>query len=157
MLVCLPRQGIIESLQVRSQPSPCLLLPACLRHPLGRDFPFLAEVPVEVFLVLFGIPSQVQLKLGLGFPPLHSLTASLYSSHHSCPCFHCLYIFFLHFSLISRSRFSHAGLLPPLPDLLHLGMESSCVLKKASLQICQLLPLPTILAHEDSFPERSVD
>jgi len=51
------------------QPSPSLLLPACLCHSLEEIcppvLPFLVEVPVEVFLVLFGIPSQVQFKLGI--------------------------------------------------------------------------------------------
>jgi len=52
------------------QPSPCLLLPACLCHSLGGyallDFPFLVEVPVEDFFFLSS-QVQVQFKLGLGF------------------------------------------------------------------------------------------
>ena len=32
------------------------------------DFSFLVELPVEAFLVLFAILSQVQFKVGLGFP-----------------------------------------------------------------------------------------
>lgn len=40
------------------------------------DFPFLIEVPVESFLVLFGIHTQIQFKLGLGFPRCSSLRVS---------------------------------------------------------------------------------
>ena len=43
--------------------------------------------------------------------------------------------FFLLFILTSRSQFSHTGLLSSLPDLLHLGIESVCALRKVSLKI----------------------
>jgi len=71
-------------------------------------------------------------------PSLHNSAASLLSSHGTCPCFYYLCIFFLLFSLISRFWFSHSGLLPSFPGLLQLGMESSCMLRKASLKVCQL-------------------
>ena len=46
-----------------------------------------------------------------------------------------------------RSQLSHASLLPSLPDFLHLGIESSCALWKASLKIClcHLCPTPLFL------------
>jgi len=48
------------------------LLSACLYHSQGGydllDFSFLVEAPVAAFFVLFGVPSNVQFKLGLGFP-----------------------------------------------------------------------------------------
>ncbi|KAK4823689.1 hypothetical protein QYF61_005755 [Mycteria americana] len=44
--------------------------------------------------------------------------------------------------LTSRSRLSHGSLLPSFPDFLHLGIESSCALWKASLKICQLCSAP---------------
>ena len=73
---------------------------------------------------------------------LHNWAASLYSSQDTCPCIHCLCISFLPLSLISRSWLSHAGLLPSLPDFLHLESESSCALWKVSLKICQLCSAP---------------
>ena len=82
-------------------------------------------------------------------PSIHSLAASLYSSYGTFLCFHCLCIFFLLFSLTSRSWFSHTSLLPSFPDLLHLWMESSCALRKSSLKICS--------AHGDGFPGCFVD
>lgn len=112
------------------------------------DFPFLTEVPIEALLVLFGTPSQVCFKLGLVFSDLISTQPSSFLLFFHSSCFRCLCIFFLLFRLTSRSRFSHASLLPSFPDFLHLGMESSCTLKKASINICQLcsapLPIRTI-------------
>ena len=67
-------------------------------------------------------------------PSLHSWAASLYSSRDTCPYFHCLYIFFLLFSLASRSQFSHICLLPSFPNLLHIWMESSSTLRKSFLK-----------------------
>ncbi|KAK4810853.1 LOW QUALITY PROTEIN: hypothetical protein QYF61_008825 [Mycteria americana] len=78
-------------------------------------------------------------------PSLHNWAVSLYSSQVTCPCFHCLCISFLPFSLTSMSQLSHAGLLPSFPDFLHLGTESSCALWKASLKICQLCSAPLSL------------
>jgi len=69
---------------------------------------------------------------------LHNWAASLYSSQDTCPCFHCLCSSLLPFSLTSKSRLSHDGLLPSLHDFLHPGTKSSCALWKASLKICQL-------------------
>ncbi|KAK4810922.1 hypothetical protein QYF61_013330 [Mycteria americana] len=74
-------------------------------------------------------------------PSLHKRAASLYSSQDTCPCFHCLCISFLPFSLTS----SHARLLLSFPDFLHLGIKSSCALWKASLKICQLCSAPLSL------------
>lgn len=89
---------------------PCQLLPACMCHSLGvytpLDFPFLIEEPVEAFLVVFGISCYVQFKLALGFltPSLHRLKASLYSSHDTFPCFHCLCIFLFISSIFSCTK-----------------------------------------------------
>jgi len=76
--------------------------------------------------------------------PLHSPAAFLYSSQVSCLCFHCLCIFLLS-CLTSRSQFSHTRLLLSISDLLHLGMESSCGLEKASLNTCHLCSAPLSL------------
>ncbi|KAK4822109.1 hypothetical protein QYF61_010037 [Mycteria americana] len=78
-------------------------------------------------------------------PSLHNQAASLYSSQDTCPSFHCLCISFLPFSLTSRSQLIHTGPLPSFPDFLHLGIESSCTLWKASLKICQLCSAPLSL------------
>ncbi|KAK4824038.1 hypothetical protein QYF61_009629 [Mycteria americana] len=69
----------------------------------------------------------------------------LYSSQDTCPLFHCLCISFLHFSLSRRSLLSHAGLLPSLPDFLHVEIESCCALRKMSLKRCQLCSAPLSL------------
>ncbi|KAK4827897.1 hypothetical protein QYF61_022320 [Mycteria americana] len=74
-------------------------------------------------------------------PSLHKPAASVYFSQHTCPCFHCLCISFLPFSLTS----SHASPLPSFPDFLHLGIKSSWALWKASLKICQLCSAPLSL------------
>ena len=68
----------------------------------------------------------------------------LFSSQATHPCFHCLY-FSLSFSLTRRSVFSHAGLLPPVLSFLCWGMESSCALRKASLNCCQFCSIPLFL------------
>ena len=52
------------------------------------DFCFLVEVPIEAFLILSGIPSQVQYTRGLGLPdsiptPALVSTASAFSSRSS--------------------------------------------------------------------------
>ena len=78
-------------------------------------------------------------------PSLHNRAASLYSSQDPCPHFHCLCSSFLPCSLTSRSQISYAGLFPSFPDFLHLGIESSCALWKASLKICQLCSAPLSL------------
>ncbi|KAK4829843.1 hypothetical protein QYF61_006853 [Mycteria americana] len=64
----------------------------------GRD----SAPPVPV---LQSIHSRVQLQLSLGLltPPIHNRAVSLYSSQDTCPCFHCLCISFLPFSLTSRA------------------------------------------------------
>ena len=82
---------------------------ACVTHWGWRyallDFSFLVEVPVEAFLVLFGMLTKFSLSWALVFltTSLHNLAASLYSSHGSRLCFHWLCIFFLLFSLTSMS------------------------------------------------------
>ena len=97
--------------------SPCPFLLTCLCCYLGRvhllDLSSLVSVPVEVFLILFYTPCQVQLQLGLGLPdpiPTQPSIPILFSDYLSC--FHCLSIFFLLSSLTSKSQFSHANLLP---------------------------------------------
>ncbi|KAK4830752.1 hypothetical protein QYF61_013241 [Mycteria americana] len=95
---------------------------------------------MKPFLLFFASLAKFSSSHTLAFltPSLHNWASPLYSSQDTCPCFHCLCISFLLFSLTSRSRLSHASLLPSLPDFLHLGIESSCALWKASLKICQL-------------------
>ena len=90
------------------------------------DFPFLVEQPVEALLVVFGMCCHVQFKLGLGFPTpfLHRLTASVFSSRYTFPCFHCLCIFYLLISLTSRSQFSHTQSLAFLSQLARLNQTS---------------------------------
>ncbi|KAK4806919.1 LOW QUALITY PROTEIN: hypothetical protein QYF61_012640 [Mycteria americana] len=90
-------------------------------------------------------PTISNCALAFLIPSLHIQAESLYSSQDTCPCFHCLCISFLHFSLTKRSLLSHAGLLPSLPDFLHMGIESSCVLRKMSLKSCQLCSAPLSL------------
>ncbi|KAK4823326.1 hypothetical protein QYF61_000928 [Mycteria americana] len=95
------------------------------------------------FLLFFAPLAKFSSSCSLAFltPSLHNHAASLFSSEDTCPCFHCLCISFLPFSLTSR----HAGLLPSFPTFLHLGTESSCALWKASLKICQLCSAPLSL------------
>ncbi|KAK4813629.1 hypothetical protein QYF61_014389, partial [Mycteria americana] len=86
----------------------------------------------------------------LNGPPIKSISLQfrekdVVGDRVACPCFHCLCSSLLLFSLTSRSRLSHAGLFPSLPDFLHLGTESSCTLWKASLKICQLCSAPLSL------------
>ncbi|KAK4806915.1 hypothetical protein QYF61_012636 [Mycteria americana] len=82
-------------------------------------------------------------------PSLYSQAVSLYSFQDTCPCFHCLCISFLHFSLTRRSLLSHAGLLPSLPDFLHMGIESSCALRIMPLKSCLLCSAPLSLRGLD--------
>ncbi|KAK4810548.1 hypothetical protein QYF61_004511 [Mycteria americana] len=78
-------------------------------------------------------------------PSLHIQAVSLYSSQDTHPWFHCLCISFLRCTLSRRSLLSHAGLLPSLPDFLHMRTESSCTLRKTSLKSCQLCSAPLSL------------
>ncbi|KAK4819020.1 hypothetical protein QYF61_024136, partial [Mycteria americana] len=96
--------------------------------------PFLADIPFSSSRTLAFLT-----------PSLHNWAVSLYFSQDTCPCFHCLCISFLPFSLTRRSRLIHAGLFPSFPDFLHLGIKSSCALWKASLKICQLCSAPLSL------------
>ena len=59
---------------------------------------------------------------------LHNQAMSLYTSQDTCPCFHCLCISFLPFSLTSRSQLIHSGLLPSFLDFLHLVIANFCTL-----------------------------
>lgn len=84
----------------------CCYQPACVTQWCGSyallDFPFLVKVPWNP------LPSLVQVGPWLSW--LHPYTAiSLYSFHSTCLCSYCLCIFFLLFSLTSRSQFSYAG------------------------------------------------
>ncbi|KAK4832887.1 hypothetical protein QYF61_026437, partial [Mycteria americana] len=99
----------------------------------------------EPFLLFFASVAKFSSFLGLPDPIPTNWAASLYSSQVTCPCLHCLCSSLLPFSLTNRSQLSHAGLLPSLPDFLHLGTESSCALWKASLKICQLCSAPLSL------------
>ncbi|KAK4816210.1 hypothetical protein QYF61_013448, partial [Mycteria americana] len=86
----------------------------------------------------------------LNSPPIKSISLQfgekdVVGDHDTCPCFHCLCISFLPFSLTSRSRLIHASLLPSFPDFLHMGIESCCTLWKVSLKICQLCSAPLSL------------
>ncbi|KAK4817094.1 hypothetical protein QYF61_027925 [Mycteria americana] len=80
---------------------------------------------VHKTLLFFASLAKFSSSCALAFltPSLHNWAASLYSSQGTCPCFHCLYISFLPFSLTS----------------------SSCTLWKASLKICQLCSAPLSL------------
>ncbi|KAK4831119.1 LOW QUALITY PROTEIN: hypothetical protein QYF61_015422 [Mycteria americana] len=77
------------------------------------------------FLLFFASLAKFSSSCALAFltPSLHNRAASLYSSQDTCPCFHCLCISFLLFSLTSTSQLSHA----------------------ASLKICQLCSAPLSL------------
>ncbi|KAK4832304.1 LOW QUALITY PROTEIN: hypothetical protein QYF61_021703, partial [Mycteria americana] len=99
------------------------------------------------FLFFFAPLAKFSYSYALVFltPSLHNQPASLYSSWDTCPCFRCLCISFLLFSLTSMSSLIHASLLPSFPGFLHLGIESSCALWKASLNICQLCSAPLSL------------
>lgn len=104
----------------------------------------------KLFLLFFYILSQVYLQLCFGFPDpfLRSQAMSLLSPQDTYPCLHCLCILGLFFSLSKRSCLSQAGLLPPLPTFLHVGIKSSCAQRKIFLDISQLsfspLPLRTV-------------
>lgn len=81
---------------------------------------FAPSVPVQVFLVAFHIPCQIQCQVGFGFPPLslHAQMVSLYSYWVSCPCFHLPYASFSCLSLVRSYLFVHPKLLLPLLDFL---------------------------------------
>ena len=80
-------------------------------HTPGLPFP--VDVPTEAFFVPLA-------------KSLSSLEALLHSPQSSCPCFHCLCIFFLLSKFDQQALFSHASFLPSFPDFLHLGMENFC-------------------------------
>lgn len=115
-------------------------LPLLLTKGVMPSWTFLTSICREK-PYLFFFASLVQFSSSWALAFLHSLTASVYSSHVTCPSFHCMCIFFLLSNLTSRSQFSHANLLPFFPDFLHMAMESSC----ASLKICHLCSVPLSL------------
>ncbi|KAK4816215.1 hypothetical protein QYF61_013453, partial [Mycteria americana] len=104
------------------------------------------------------IPGCIFSNCALAFliPSLHIRAVSLYFSRDTHPWFHCLCISILHFSLTrSFTLLSHASLLPSLPNFLHVGIESSCTLRKMSLKSWQLCSFPMFLkavsqGHPDS-------
>jgi len=125
-------------------------LPVCS---LGGDgtpswtFLFCLMYLKETFSFFFTSLAKSSFTWALAFltSSLHNLAVSLYSSQRTCASFHCPCIFFLLFSLSSRSQFRHASLLPFFPDFWYLEMESFCELRKASLKICQLYSSPLSL------------
>lgn len=60
-------------------------------------FSFLVNVP---FLIFFTSTAKFSSKCTFLILPLHIYAPSLYYSQDSCSWFHCLCIFFLHFSLV---------------------------------------------------------
>lgn len=107
----------------------------CIRH--------VHNVHLSTFLVLC-TPCQDHFQLGLclsdPIPTLPGSISVLLPGY--CPCFERLFFFLS--SLNIRSWVRYAVLLPSFLDFLHLGMNSSCALRKVSLKICQhcLLPCP---------------
>lgn len=77
--------------------------------------------------------------LAFPIPSQPMLVTSLHSPQDARPWFCCLWISFLHFSSTRRSFLSCAGLLPSLPDFLHMGTKRSCAVGKSPLNSCQLL------------------
>ncbi|KAK4830593.1 hypothetical protein QYF61_012019 [Mycteria americana] len=99
--------------------------------------PYLSNLERRMFHRGLHLTAMTWHALAFMAPSLHNQAAPLYSFQNTCPCFHCLCISFLPFSLTSRSRLIHADLLPSFPDSLQLGIESCCVLWRASLKIYQ--------------------
>lgn len=86
---------------------------------VGQPF----AVPVEVLLVIFHFPKQIQFQVGFLNPIsvlLDSVTIFLPGHLSLLPP---LYVPFLCVSLLRSSLFSCAGLLPPLFDSLHMWMD----------------------------------
>ncbi|KAK4829426.1 hypothetical protein QYF61_004301 [Mycteria americana] len=112
------------------------------------QFPQDSGMQLKPFLLFFASLATFSSShtLAVLTPSLDNRAMSLYSSQDTCPCFHCL--------LTSRSRLSHAGLLPSFADFLHLGIKSSCTLWKASLKICQLCSAPLSLRAGPDFTHR---
>lgn len=111
--------------------------PACICHlEVTSSLLFLVDVHARSLSgsSFYPLPIPVPVEPWHSWPYPHSLGASLYSYQVTCPCFHCLCVFFLLSSLSSRSHFSHAVFSPSFPDFLHLGLNSSCALRKTSLK-----------------------
>lgn len=73
----------------------------------------------------------------------------LHSSPGTHSWFLCLCIFFLVFTLARKSSLSHDVLGPSLSKLIHVGIESSCALRKMSLKSWQLF---SFIVPESCFP-----
>lgn len=108
-------------------------------------FPFLVYVPVEAFHVLC-IPFQDQFQLGLCLPdPIPTLPSSM-------SVLLSRYLSLLPKAVLFPLKFEqqvlvrHAVLLPSFPVFLHLGMKSSCTLRKVSLKICQVYSISLSLS-----------
>jgi len=112
-----------------------MLLLACLYCSLGGVCPpglFKFKYIQNPFIFFFVTLSKSSSNWVLTFQStsLHNPALSLSFPQVTCLCFHCLCIFFLLSSLIRRSWFKHAVILP------------SFSLKNASLKICQLCCYP---------------
>ena len=108
-------------------------------HHLAQAAPVHCQIKWAQPLLLHSLPGFMQ-------DECLKKAASLYSFQLNCLCFwKCLCIFFLLSSLTSGSHFSHANLLLAFPDFLHQGMESSCALRNAPLEVCQLWSTPLSL------------
>lgn len=83
---------------------------------------------------------------------LQNGTVSPEYSQGTCPCFPCWCISLLFFILTSRSRLSHATLLPFLPYFFCLGLTGSWALQKISLMISLLC---TSLYPQEQFPREN--
>lgn len=113
-------------------PAPCSKRPTF--------FPSLPSVvPLETFLIAFIIPLQTQLQVGFGFPkptPAYSDSISTVLLDHLTISTSCIFFFFL--SFVKRSLFVHAGLLPPLLNLLLSRVDHRWAWRRRSLKINQL-------------------
>lgn len=124
-----------------------LSCPICQGVCLLFNLPFLDRVLVKGLLNILCIPCHIQFQLCLSISdlvPAHPGTISIFFPVCICPWFHCLCVSFSHFSL-TRSLLSYAGLLPFLPDFLHVWNESSWALRNTSLESCQLCSAPLSL------------
>jgi len=105
------------------------------------SLPFLINVPVGPLIIILHIPCQIQLWMRLSSPdpiPIHPGSMPIFFPMDMYSCSQCLCISFLHFSFTRRSLLSYDGLLPSLPDFLHRGISSFCILRKTYLKSCHL-------------------
>ncbi|KAK4810366.1 hypothetical protein QYF61_019285 [Mycteria americana] len=84
--------------------------------------------------VVTSLPFSSSCALAFLTPSLHNRAVSLYSSQDTCPCFHCLCISFLPFSLTSRTaNFTSArSLQPRLPPILMSPISSPVLVTNRS-------------------------